>query len=76
MKTILKNYLQEVSQRSRARNLANSVVNLLVITFFLTIGITKGYLDHVLVLSLVILGCSIIFAKVWIALYYVIRKAG
>ncbi|EPY06169.1 hypothetical protein PAALTS15_15656 [Paenibacillus alvei TS-15] len=74
MKNIFKNYLQVVSQRKRSTNIANIVANLVCITLILSVGITKGYLNNVLVLLFVIFGCAVIFIKISFALYCLIKN--
>lgn len=74
MKKIFRNYLQVVSQRKRSHNIANLVINFALIIFFLSFGITRGYLNNGFVLIFVMFGCSVLLMKISFALYCLIKK--
>lgn len=74
MEYFFKNYLQVVTQRKRSHNIVNLVINLALIIFFLSFGITRGYLNNGFVLIFVMFVCSVLLMKISFALYCLIKE--
>ncbi|AYB44270.1 hypothetical protein D5F53_13640 [Paenibacillus lautus] len=74
MKILFKNYLHRVSERKLSSNIVNMVINLWFTIFFLSVGITKGYLNNIVVLIFILLCCLVFMIRATASFYYILKK--
>lgn len=74
METFFRNYVHRVSERKVSINVWSVVINLFFTIFFLSVGITKGYLNNVLVLIFILLCCLVFLIRATVSFYCILKK--